>query len=99
MCRRRRGASAALSEEERALWESVAKQVKPLRKHRAAKAQASQAETQAIAKPAVPPKPIPCQSRACAEIARRPWRRSVAASGQNSRVASRRSTPGSTCTA
>ena len=46
----------ALSEEERALWESVAKQVKPLRKHRAAKAQASQAETQAVAKPAVPPK-------------------------------------------
>ena len=55
----------ALSEEERALWESVAKQVKPLRKHRAAKAQASpQAETQAVAKPAVPPKPIPRQSRA-----------------------------------
>ena len=51
-----------LSEEERALWESVAKQVKPLRKHRAAKAQASQAETQAVAKPAVPPKPIPARA-------------------------------------
>jgi DNA-nicking Smr family endonuclease len=51
-----------LSEEERALWESVAKQVKPLRKHRAAKAQASQVETQAVAKPAVPPKPIPARA-------------------------------------
>ncbi|MFT4120975.1 Smr/MutS family protein [Bradyrhizobium sp.] len=30
----------ALSEEERALWDLVAKQVKPLKKHRAAKAQA-----------------------------------------------------------
>jgi DNA-nicking Smr family endonuclease len=51
-----------LSEEERALWESVAKQVKPLRKHRAAKAQASQAETQAVAKPPMPPKPIPARA-------------------------------------
>ena len=51
-----------LSEEERALWESVAKQVKPLRKHRAAKAQASQVETQAVSKPAVPPKPIPARA-------------------------------------
>jgi DNA-nicking Smr family endonuclease len=50
----------ALSEEERALWESVAKQVKPLRKHRAAKAQ--QMETQAVAKPAVPPKSIPARA-------------------------------------
>ena len=50
-----------LSEEERALWESVAKQVKPLRKHRAAKALAPQVETQAIAKPAVPPKSIPAR--------------------------------------
>lgn len=31
----------ALSEEERALWDNVAKQVKPLRKHRVAKAQAA----------------------------------------------------------
>ncbi len=31
----------ALSEEERALWETVAKQVKPLKKHRAAKAHAA----------------------------------------------------------
>jgi len=51
----------ALSEEERALWESVAKQVKPLRKHRAVKAQAPQVETQAVAKPAVPPKSIPAK--------------------------------------
>ena len=51
----------ALSAEERALWESVAKQVKPLRKHRAAKALAPQVETQAIAKPAVPPKSIPAR--------------------------------------
>jgi DNA-nicking Smr family endonuclease len=51
----------ALSEEERALWDSVAKQVKPLRKHRAAKAQAPQVETQAVAKPAVPPKSVPAR--------------------------------------
>jgi DNA-nicking Smr family endonuclease len=53
----------ALSEEERALWESVAKQVKPLRKHRAAKAQAPlpQAETHAVTKPIVPPKPVPAR--------------------------------------
>ena len=53
--RRRR----SLSEEERALWESVAKQTKPLRRRsRAAKAQAltSDAETPAAAKPASPPK-------------------------------------------
>ena len=53
----------ALSEEERALWESVAKQVKPLRKQRAVKAQASpQVETQAVVKPAVPPKSIPVRA-------------------------------------
>jgi DNA-nicking Smr family endonuclease len=53
----------ALSEEERALWESVAKQVKPLRKQRAVKAQASpQVETQAVVKPAVPPKSIPARA-------------------------------------
>jgi len=38
--RRKRG----LSEEDRALWESVAKQVKPLRKRRASKSSASPAE-------------------------------------------------------
>ena len=51
----------SLSEEERALWESVAKQTKPLRKKpRAAKAQAASpdAETPAAAKPAAPPKPL-----------------------------------------
>jgi DNA-nicking Smr family endonuclease len=53
----------ALSEEERALWEGVAKQVKPLRKQRAVKAQAPpQVETQAVVKPAVPPKSIPARA-------------------------------------
>jgi DNA-nicking Smr family endonuclease len=53
----------ALSEEERTLWESVAKQVKPLRKQRAVKAQAPpQVETQAVVKPAVPPKSIPARA-------------------------------------
>jgi DNA-nicking Smr family endonuclease len=58
--RRRR----ALSEEERVLWESVAKQVKPLRKRQpAAKAHASpEAETKAGVKPVVPAKPIPVKS-------------------------------------
>jgi DNA-nicking Smr family endonuclease len=58
--RRRRG----LSEEERALWESVAKQVKPLRKrHRTAKAHAPEpeAEARAVAKPVLPPKPVPAK--------------------------------------
>jgi DNA-nicking Smr family endonuclease len=50
-----------LSEEERALWESVAKQTKPLRKKpRTAKAEgAPAAEAPAAAKPAAPPKPLP----------------------------------------
>ena len=51
----------SLSEEERALWESVAKQTKPLRwKHRVAKAHADSpaAETLAPTKPAAP-KPLP----------------------------------------
>jgi DNA-nicking Smr family endonuclease len=55
--RRKRG----LSEEERALWESVAKQTKPLRKRpRAIKPQdvAPAVETP-VAKPAAPPKPLP----------------------------------------
>jgi DNA-nicking Smr family endonuclease len=54
--RRKRG----LSEEERALWESVAKQTKPLRKRpRAAKPRdvAPAVETP-VAKPAAPPKPL-----------------------------------------
>jgi DNA-nicking Smr family endonuclease len=47
----------ALSEEERTLWESVARQTKPLRKKaRAAKASA---EAPALAKPAASPKPLP----------------------------------------
>ena len=53
----------SLSEEERALWESVAKQTKPLRKkHRAAKPPAVDSpatEAPAAAKPAAPPKPPP----------------------------------------
>jgi DNA-nicking Smr family endonuclease len=56
--RRRR----ALSEEERALWDSVAKQIKPLRKKpRAAKPQdtAPIPETALAAKSATPPKPLP----------------------------------------
>jgi DNA-nicking Smr family endonuclease len=49
----------ALSEEERALWESVAKQTKPLRKKsRLAKA-AQQAEAPPAAKPVVAPPPVP----------------------------------------
>ena len=50
----------ALSEEERALWESVAKQVKPLRKKpRVAKpdAPASTSATSAVTKPPTAPKP------------------------------------------
>jgi DNA-nicking Smr family endonuclease len=52
----------ALSEEERALWEMVAKQTKPLRrKHRAAKLPADSpvAVAQAAAKLAAVPKPLP----------------------------------------
>jgi DNA-nicking Smr family endonuclease len=51
----------SLSEEERALWESVAKQTKPLRKrHRAAKPPAlPDAETPAAAKPAATPRSPP----------------------------------------
>jgi DNA-nicking Smr family endonuclease len=55
--RRKRG----LSEEERALWESVAKQVKPLRKrHRASKppAAATEAETKILPKPAASPRHV-----------------------------------------
>ena len=55
--RRKRG----LSEEERALWESVAKLVKPLRKrHRALKPSAAPAETalRAAPKAAASPKPV-----------------------------------------
>jgi DNA-nicking Smr family endonuclease len=79
--RRKRG----LSEEERALWESVAKQVKPLRKrHRAPKPPAdSPAAATNVAKPAatparvapprvvVPPKPAPPPPPPLAPIGRR----------------------------
>ena len=97
----------SLSEEERALWESVAKQIKPLRKKpRAAKPHAASpdAETPAAAKPAVPARPHAVSQNPRApkpELppARRRWRRSDAASARNCRAAGRRSTPGSTCTA
>jgi DNA-nicking Smr family endonuclease len=51
----------SLSEEERALWESVAKQTKPLRiKPRAGKPEAAApAEALVAAKPAASPKPLP----------------------------------------
>src|SRR5262245_8708516 len=54
--RRKRG----LSEEDRALWESVAKQVKPLRKRRASKplVDAVEAESKAAPKPVSPPRLI-----------------------------------------
>ena len=55
--RRKRG----LSEEERALWESVAKQVKPLRKrHRASKSPvaATEADTKVAPKPAASPRHV-----------------------------------------
>ena len=55
--RRKRG----LSEEERALWESVATQIKPLRKrHRPAKppSAAPEVETKAAPKPVTSPKPV-----------------------------------------
>jgi DNA-nicking Smr family endonuclease len=61
--RRRR----SLSEEERALWESVAKQTKPLRKKpRAAKLHTAEPDSEApiAAKPAVPQKPLPLAARA-----------------------------------
>jgi DNA-nicking Smr family endonuclease len=52
----------ALSEEERALWEGVAKEIKPLRrKPRAGKTEAvsAEAETTAAEKPETPPKSLP----------------------------------------
>jgi len=52
----------ALSEEERALWEGVAKEIKPLRKKpRSGKTEAAsvEVETTAAAKAAVPPNPLP----------------------------------------
>ena len=51
-----------LSEEERALWESVARHTKPLRKkHRAAKPETASpdTETRVAAKPSALPKPLP----------------------------------------
>ncbi|MET3911957.1 DNA-nicking Smr family endonuclease [Bradyrhizobium sp. S3.3.6] len=53
---RRRG----LSEEDRELWELVAKQVKPLRKHRTTKVQSAPRTEPAahVAKPALSPRPL-----------------------------------------
>jgi DNA-nicking Smr family endonuclease len=56
-----------LSEEERALWESVAKHTKPLRKkHRAAKPETASPDIEArvAAKPSAVPKPVPAASLA-----------------------------------
>lgn len=53
----------ALSEEEHELWDTVARQVKPLRKHRVAKAQAAPgtepSSAAPVPRPAPPPRPIP----------------------------------------
>jgi DNA-nicking Smr family endonuclease len=52
----------ALSEEERALWEGVAKEVKPLRKKPSSgktEAASAEVETTAAAKAAMPPNPLP----------------------------------------
>jgi DNA-nicking Smr family endonuclease len=55
----------ALTEEEHALWESVAKQIKPLRKKsRAAKAEATSTSAEAPAKPAASPRPLAAAPRA-----------------------------------
>ena len=98
--RRKRG----LSEEERALWESVAKQVKPLRKRHALRSRRSPRRRpirNAAPKPAASPKHVaPRANRCCPQSRnRRRWRRSAAASGRICRAAGRRSMPGSTCTA
>jgi DNA-nicking Smr family endonuclease len=59
----------ALSEEERALWESVAKQVKPLRKKPAAKAHAAPHDARA---PHVVTKPVPIKPTAPVKAAPAP---------------------------
>jgi DNA-nicking Smr family endonuclease len=51
----------ALSEEERALWDHVARQVKPLKRHRPSKASPSQPEAP-VAKRALPPQPTQAAS-------------------------------------
>jgi hypothetical protein len=94
--RRKRG----LSEEERALWESVSKQVKPLRKrYRALKPTpgSPQAEASAAAKPIASPMALPRIFLHPSQN-RRGWRRSDAVSARSSRAAGRKSTPGSICT-
>jgi hypothetical protein len=99
--RRKRG----LSEEERALWESVAKQVKPLRKkQRAAEAGLSQRRRRGRPREAgssakAPPRRPKFRAPRLATAGRRRWRRSDAASARSFRAAERRSMPGSTCTA
>jgi DNA-nicking Smr family endonuclease len=73
----------SLSDEERALWESVAKQTKPLRKKpRAAKAEgtAPAAEVLVAAKPVAPPKPL-----ALAKISRAPAAPPLALLGRRER--------------
>jgi DNA-nicking Smr family endonuclease len=73
----------SLSDEERALWESVAKQTKPLRKKpRAAKAKGTPpaAEVLVAAKPVAPPKPLPL-----AKISRAPAAPPLALLGRRER--------------
>jgi DNA-nicking Smr family endonuclease len=55
----------ALTEEEHALWEGVAKQIKPLRKKsRAAEAEVTSTSAEAPAKPAASPRPLAAAPRA-----------------------------------
>ena len=93
----------SLSEEERALWESVAKQTKPLRrKARAAKAEV--AEAPAVAEnlrlqPGHFQQPGIRVRRNRSRRQPRRWRRSDAASVRNCRAGGRKSMRGSTSTA
>jgi DNA-nicking Smr family endonuclease len=81
--RRRR----ALSEEERVLWESVAKQIKPLRKKpRAAKAQTAAVEEPSVAvNPAASPKPPPAARSAKVARPEKPAAPPLAALGRRER--------------
>ena len=99
--RRKRG----LSEEERALWESVAKQSSRCGKSTARQSRrlrAPETEAPAAAKPALRTKaamPVQRGQARHQSRRRRRWRRSDAASARSFRAAARKSTPGSICTA
>jgi DNA-nicking Smr family endonuclease len=78
----------SLSEEERVLWESIAKQIKPLRKKlRAAKAELvlSDAETVKLAKPAASPRPHPAAKISPAPKTQPPVAPPLAALGRRER--------------